>query len=121
MSGHGKERVVNKGRVPRAAPRRDAILRLLDGRHTARQIGDTLGITDNNVRAVVKNLGLTDHLRPATGAPIAAPFPVDVVLRDLGLPAEVARWLLDQTKDGASLQDVIRGAIVDAFQEETGL
>lgn len=116
-----QEPVIHPDRVPRPAPKRDAVLRLLDGRRTARQIGDELGMTQKQVRALVYACGLPHLLHPASGTPIAASLPPDLVLRDLRLPPDVARWLIAQTENGALIQDVIRGALTDAYQEETGL
>lgn len=119
--GPAQDKVINRGRVPREAPRRDAVLRLINGRRTAAEIAEALGITQKNVRTVAHCVGLSHLLRPASGAPIAAALPPDIVLRDLALPPEVAAWLFAQTENGAALQDVLRGIVTDAYQEETGL
>ncbi|NEX45199.1 hypothetical protein [Pseudotabrizicola algicola] len=122
MMGQGhQDKVLNAGRAPRCAPRRDALLRLVDGRRTAAEIAQALGVSQKNVRALAHHAGVAHLLRPACGAPIAARLPADLVLRDLALPREIAVWLIDQTKEGAALQDVLRGIVIDAFQEETGL
>jgi hypothetical protein len=119
--GHLQDKAINRGRVPRSAPRRDAVLRLVDGRRTAADIADALGISQKNVRSVAHYAGVAHLLRSASGVPIAAPLPTDLVLRDLALTPEVAAWLISQTQDGAALQDVLRGILTDAYQEETGL
>ena len=119
----GQERAprVDVGRLMRKAPKRDAILGLMNGHRTARQIAEALDISPKNVRTVAHNLGVTHLLYPASGVPIAARLPAELVLRDLSLTPEIAVWLIEQTQNGALLQDVIRAILNDAYQEEVGL
>ena len=113
--------MIGPGHTPRKAPVRDAILRLADGTRTAAQIGAILGISQNNVRVRAHELGIAHMLRHVCGGPVSARLPPALVVRDLGLPPEVSLWLIAQTASGATIQDVLRGIVTDAYHEETGL
>lgn len=113
-------------RVPRPAPRRDAILALIDGSHSARDIAEILCrdpdharvITPKYVRSVAHAAGLAGMLRPASGTPLRAPLPPAVILRDLRLPPDVARRLLARAVDQGGLSAVLRALVIAEFQEE---
>lgn len=111
----------DQARVVRSAPIKDAILRLADGSRTAAEIAAEIGVTQQNVRARLHQLGIAHFLRPAGGEIVAACFPADVVLRDLRLGPDVEAWVHRQMEGGALVQDVLRGIITDTCHEETGL
>lgn len=121
MMGQGSDLAINAGRVPRPAPVKEAILRLADGTRTATEIAAKIGKSRKNVCSMAHQIGVAHMLRPASGAPIPAKIPEDVLIRDLSLPPEVARWLGDQATGGVALQDLIRAILIDAHHEETGL
>lgn len=100
---------------PRDGSRRDAILRLIDGTLTPVQIAAQTGVSRGYVYRIAQQFGRADKLSRPRHTP---PMPPDLVLRDLHLPPDVARWLIAQTENGALIQDVIRGVLTDAFQEE---
>lgn len=112
----------DQARVVRSAPIKDAILRLADGTRTAAEIAAEIGVTQQNVRARLHQLGIAHFLRPAARwSMMAARFPADVVLRDLRLGPDVEAWVRGQMEGGACVQDVLRDIITDTCHEETGL
>lgn len=117
MTGHAGDRIV----PTRPAPIRDAIVRLADGTRSAREVAEAVGVTPQNVRARLCQMGISHLLRPVRGTTVSARLPADVVLRDLCLSPEVAAWLVGQMADGLLIQDVLRGIVTDAFLEDMGL
>jgi hypothetical protein len=105
--------MINPRRVSRGAPVRDAILRLADGSRTAAQIGAALGRSQNCIRAHAHKLGIAHMLRPASGVPIVARLPPEVVLRDLRLPHDVSLWLIAQMRGGVLIQGVLSRIVTD--------
>lgn len=100
--------------------KREQILRSLNGRRNAVDLAREVGCCPKYVRFVVRSAGRGRDLAPMAGGIVAQmrAMRASLNLDRLFLTPEVLAWVTAQATGGLSVEDVIRGILVDAWADD---
>ena len=111
---------------PTKYPAWSVILPVADGRRSAREIADLLGTTQWTVYRWARRAreeGHNVHLRKTSDQTFIITALKGIKTGHIGavlygMPRDVVTWVCGQVPEGATLADVVRGYIVDAYLDE---
>lgn len=121
-----RRHIANKTGPSKPPPPWAAILPVADGRRSAREIADLLKTTQWTVyrwARLAREEGHNIHLRKTSDQTFIISALKGIKTGHIGavlygMPREVVTWVCGQVPEGATLADVVRGYIVDAYFDE---
>lgn len=98
-------------------PMQARVLRLADGTRSQSEIALMIGTTAGGVSSAVARMRGKGYVARFRRGNQDVPR-LDAVINTL--PDDARAWLLAQVPDGATLADVLRAIVVDAFEDDRG-